>query len=319
MRIGAAQLAVAVGALVLAGAAGSSAQDELFKSRRINPGKSEYPKGIEGPAVDAAGNLYVVNFEKQGRIGLLKPGAVKSERFADLPDGSIGNGIRFDRDGRMYVADYKKHNVFVFEKGQTAPSVYFTSSQFTQPNDLAIAADGTLYASDPKFAAPSGGKIWRIVRGQDGKGRGEVMASERTMGVTNGLDLSPDGTTLYVSESPTAEIWAYRIDGNKLTAPRRVAKFAKRELDGLRTDVDGRIYVARPGNRAVTIVAPDGTTVKEIATIGNDPTNLAFGGPDGRTVFVTQQHGGFIERFRTDRPGREPCLQQQTPGLCAQP
>jgi signal peptidase len=47
---------------------------------------------------------------------------------------------------------------------------------------------------------------------------------------------------------------------------------------------------------------------------GKQPTNLTFGGPDGRTVFVTQKEGRFIEAFRVDRPGREPCL--QVPGMC---
>jgi len=49
----------------------------------------------------------------------VRPGASTSELFATLPNGSIGNGIRFDRDGRMYVADFKKHNVLVFERGET--------------------------------------------------------------------------------------------------------------------------------------------------------------------------------------------------------
>ena len=67
----------------------------------------EYTFGIEGPAVDPAGNLYVVNFQKAGTIGKLKPGAVASEFFAALPEGSIGNSIRFALDGRMFIADYK--------------------------------------------------------------------------------------------------------------------------------------------------------------------------------------------------------------------
>jgi signal peptidase len=45
---------------------------------------------------------------------------------------------------------------------------------------------------------------------------------------------------------------------------------------------------------------------------GNEPTNSTFGGPDGKTIFVTQSEGGFIEAFRVDRPGREPCLQMPT-------
>jgi sugar lactone lactonase YvrE len=288
----------------------AAAEPALFESRQLTP-SGEYTGGIEGPAVDAAGTLYVVNFGRQGTIGKLRPGATRSELFATLPGGSIGNGIRFDREGRMYIADFRKHNVLVIEAGQSVPQVYFHSDRFNQPNDLAVASDGTLFASDPRF--PHSGQIWRIVRGPDGKASGEVMSSERTMGATNGIDLSPDGATLYVSEADTREVWAYRLDGTKLAAPRLVKKFDAFELDGLRTDLDGRIFVARPLNGTVAILAPDKTPdtalVREVPLRGKVPTNLSFGGPDGKSVFVTQKDGKFIESFRADRPGREPCLQ----------
>jgi len=289
------------------------AEPVLFQSRQVTP-SGEYTSGIEGPAVDVTGALYVVNFQRQGTIGKLNPGATRSVLFTTLPDGSIGNGIRFDRDGRVYVADFKKHNVLVIDRGQTKPQVYFHSDRFNQPNDLAVAVDGTLYASDPRF--PHSGQIWRIVRGADGTGSGEVMSSERAMGATNGIDLSPDGGTLYVSESDTREVWAYRLDGAKLIAPRLVKKFEASELDGLRTDVDGRIFVTRPLNGTVAILAPDrapdAALLREVSLRGKEPTNLTFGGADGKDVFVTQRQGRFIETFRVDRPGREPCLQAPT-------
>jgi sugar lactone lactonase YvrE len=207
----------------------------------------------------------------------------------------------------MYVADYKKH-ILVFEHGQKSPSFYFHSDRFNQPNDLAIAADDTLYASDPSFRRATG-QIWRITRGPDEKGRGTVMLSDRKMGTTNGVDLSPDGQTLYVSESLTGEILAYRIDGEKLLASRLVMKFDKPELDGLRTDIDGQIFVTRPPNGVVSVLMPNGKLVREIHLRGKKPTNLTFGGYDRRTIFVTQADGGYIENFRVDRPGHELCFQ----------
>jgi signal peptidase len=299
-------------AVFLAGQS-NAAEYPLFVSKRITP-EGEYTPGIEGPAVDASGNLYVVNFQQSGSIGKVAAGASQSQLFALLPVGSIGNGIRFDRQGRMFIADFKKHNVWVIERGETTPQVYFHSDRFNQPNDLAIAADGTLYASDPRFASPAGGQIWRIARGADGKGRGEVMSSTRRLGVTNGIDLSPDGTTLYVSESNSRQVWAYRLDGSKLLDPRLVRAFTDFEVDGLRTDIDGRIYLARLSAGKIAIIAANGSLEREVPLLGKQPTNLTFGGPDGRTVFVTQKEGRFIEAFRVDRPGREPCL--QVPGMC---
>jgi sugar lactone lactonase YvrE len=290
-----------------------AAEDPLFVSKRITP-EGEYTPGIEGPAVDASGDLYVVNFQRSGTIGKLAAGASQSQLFASLPAGSIGNGIRFDRQGRMYVADFKKHNIWVIERGGTTPRLYFHSDQFNQPNDLAIAADGTLYASDPRFASPASGQIWRITRGADGKGQGEVMSATRRLGLTNGIDLSPDGATLYVSESNSRQVWAYRLDGSKLLDPRLVKGFTDFEVDGLRTDLDGRIYLARLSAGKIAIIAANGSLEREVPLSGKQPTNLTFGGPDGRTVFVTQKEGRFIEAFRVDRPGREPCL--QVPGMC---
>jgi sugar lactone lactonase YvrE len=314
-------------AAICAGGISFAADEELFVAKQISP-TNEYAPGIEGPSVSAAGDLYVMNMRRpggdpnrKGGIGRLKPGAPRSELFAVLPDNSVGNGSRFDSQGRLYVADYVNHKIFVFSPGDNSPREYFRGS-FHQPNDLAIAPDGTLYASDPKFSDGSG-QIWRITRGPDGLGRGAVMSPPRTMGITNGIDLSPDNVTLYVSESQFsqagqirhASIWAYRIDGAALTGPRLVIEFPQGDVDGLRVDTDGRILVARPSFGAVAVVTPDGQLVREVKTAGTDPTNVSFGGPVGRDVFVTQAQKAkrFIERFRTDRPGREPCLRPSTP------
>lgn len=291
----------------------------MTTSQQLTP-KGEYTGGIEGPAVDRDGILYVVSLKENGppdkgtrSIGMVEPGTAKSKLFAKLPVGSLGSGTRFDRDGRMYVADHKGHNVFVFERGQTKPGVYFHSEAFNQPNDLAIAADGTLYASDPRIKKGQASKIWRISRRPDGTGRGEVMANDHEpMGHVNGIDLSPDGATLYVSESDTKRIVAYQLQGSKLAERHVVSKFDSPsgiDLDGLRTDSAGKIFVAWNGNGKVLAVAPDGSSVEEIRTQGKNPSNLTFGGPDAMTVYVTQVDGGFIESFRHDKPGREPFQQ----------
>jgi sugar lactone lactonase YvrE len=287
--------------------AAAQAQSMLFQSRQVTR-QQEYTFGIEGPAVDAEGALYVVNFERPGTIGKWNPGAAKSELFATLPEGSVGNAIRFSAEGRMFIADYKQHTIFVIDRGSNVPSVYFRSDAFNQPNDLTIARDGTIYASDPHWKRREG-QIWRVARTSDGSIAGEPMLSPRPMSTTNGLDLSPDGKTLYVGESDTREIWSYRLDGRMLAAPRLVKRFSDFGIDGLRTDAEGRLYVARILKGAITVLNPDGKILREIPLTAKEPTNIAFGGPDGRTVYVTQRKGGYIESFLVDRPGREFCLQ----------
>jgi sugar lactone lactonase YvrE len=291
--------------LALAGMKVSSttAQDALFQSRPITP-PGEYTFGIEGPAVDARGNLYVVNFGKPGTIGKVAAGALQSELFGVLPEGSVGNAIRFDRQGRMFVADYKKHNIFLVSSDGKDIKTYFHSDDFNQPNDLTVAADGTIYASDPHWKQHDG-QIWRISKSAGGEAIGEKMTVERRMSTTNGIDLSPDGKTLYVGESDTREIWAYRIDGARLLSPRLVKRFPDFDIDGLRTDTDGNLFVARILKGTIAELSPQGTLRREIRLTAPEPTNLAFGGTDGKTIFVTQRKGGFVESFRTDHPGRE--------------
>jgi len=284
------------------------AEEARFQSRQVTPA-GEYTFGIEGPAVDDQGNLYVVNFGKPGTIGKLAAGASQSELFAVLPEGSVGNAIRFDSEGHMFVADYKKHNIFLVSPDGGDVATYFHSDDFNQPNDMTIAADGTIYASDPHWKHHDG-QIWQIRKSADGAVVGEKMTADRPMSTTNGIDLSPDGKTLYVGESDTREIWSYRIDGARLLSPKLVKKFDDFGIDGLRTDTEGNLLVARILKGTIAVLDPQGKLKREVKLDAKEPTNLAFGGGDGKTVFVAQRQGGFIEWFRTDHPGREACLRR---------
>jgi signal peptidase len=283
------------------------AQPKLFESAQVSPA-GEYTFGIEGPAADLDGNLFVVNLGKAGTIGKLPAGAAASQAFLALPEGSVGNAIRFARDGTMFVADYKGHTIFAIAKGGGAPAVWFHSDQMNQPNDITIARDGTIYASDPNWKGREG-HVWRIAKDADGSVRGEIMAAPRAMGTTNGIDLSPDGKTLYVGDSNSGEIWSYAVQGGALVDAKLVKAFEPNTIDGLRTDAGGRLFVARILKGRIAVLKPNGMVEREIALKAKEPTNLAFGGSDGKTVFVTQRQGGFIESFRTDKEGREHCLQ----------
>ncbi|WP_316158377.1 MULTISPECIES: SMP-30/gluconolactonase/LRE family protein [unclassified Bradyrhizobium] len=285
------------------------AAPKLFESTQLTP-SGEYTFGIEGPAVDRDGNLFVVNISKPGTIGRLAPEATASEKFTELPDGSIGNAIRIDAAGVMFVADYKKHNIFAIAPGTTEPRLVFHADDMSQPNDVTLSRDGTIYASDPNWKARSG-RVWRIAKGADGVMQGAAMIAPRAMGTANGIDLSPDGRTLYVGESNSGEIWSYAIDGDALTRPKLIKTFEPNTIDGLRTDASGRLLVARILKGSIAMLAPDGRMIREIALKAKEPTNLAFGGSDGKTVYVTQRQGGFIESFRTDVEGREHCLQMR--------
>jgi len=79
-----------------------AAEESLFVARPLTADNA-FTIGIEGPACDAGGNIYAVNFERQQTIGRVTPDG-KGEVFVELPGNSTGNGIVIDRDGTMYDA-----------------------------------------------------------------------------------------------------------------------------------------------------------------------------------------------------------------------
>jgi sugar lactone lactonase YvrE/nicotinamidase-related amidase len=256
----------------------------------------EFTPGIEGPACDAAGNIFAVNYARQGTIGRVRPNGA-GEVFVELPGESIGNGIRFAQDGTFYVADYTGHNVLRVDPNTRTVSVFAHHDGMHQPNDLAIAPDGTLYASDPNWSEGTG-QLWRIDRD------GNVSKIAADMGTTNGIEVSPDGTTLYVNESKQRNVWAFTITDQGITEKRLIRKFDDHGFDGMRCDVDGNLYITRYGKGTVVKMTPAGEILREIPVLGARPSNLCFGGPDRRTIYVTEVESTRLVRFRVDRPGR---------------
>lgn len=272
-------------------------QDTLFVATPLTP-EGSFTEHIEGPACDREGNIFAVSFERQPTIGRVAPDG-RAEIFLEMPKGSLGNGIRFDKAGMMYVADYTGHNVLRVDPPTKQVAVYAHDARMNQPNDLAIAADGTLFASDPDWKAQTG-QLWRI----DRDGTTHRVAS--AMGTTNGIEISPDGRTLYVNESVQRNVWAFRIERDgSLSGKRLLIRFTDYGFDGMRCDVDGNLYVTRHGKGTVVKVSPAGQVLREIDVLGEKPTNLCFGGPDGRTCYVTEAQKGRLIQFRVDRPGLE--------------
>ena len=277
------------------GVAAAEEQGLFVATPLTEPGS--FTSGIEGPACDAQGNIYAVNFERQQTIGKITPDGTGSVWLV-LPGDSTGNGIRFSTNGTMFVADYVGHKILAVNLTTKAISVFAHNNEMNQPNDLAIAADGTLYASDPNWKDGTG-EIWRI----DPDGTTHRLADK--MGTTNGIEVSPDGSTLYVNESVQRNIWAFTIRERRLQNKRLLIKFNDHGFDGMRCDVDGNLYVTRHGKGTVAKISPQGVVLKEVAVLGPHPTNICFGGPDGRTAYVTEAKERRLVQFRVDRPGLE--------------
>jgi len=247
--------------------------------------------------------VYAVNFAHEGTIGKVSPTGEGSV-FIELPNKSIGNGIRFNDKGDMLIADYTNHNILKVDMSTKQISVFANEPKMSQPNDIAIDSKNRLYASDPNWKAGTGA-IWRIDT------NGKVTLLEGNMGTTNGIEVSPDEKRLYVNESVQRKVWVYDLsESGNISNKRLLIEFPDFGMDGMRCDTKGNLYIARHGKGTVVKISPSGEVLKEINLTGKKPSNVAFGGKEGRTIYVTLQDRGNIESFRVDTPGREWVMQK---------
>jgi sugar lactone lactonase YvrE len=257
----------------------------------------QYTSGLEGPAVDQDGNLYFVNPTHSGSVGKVDTEGNFSLFIEHLPEGSTANGIRFGQDQSMYLADYTGHNVLKVNLKTKAVSVYAHDSLLNQPNDLAICCNDRMFASDPNWKE-STGQLWRLENGQ-------FYLLSKDMGTTNGVEVSPDEKTLYVNESVQRKVWVFDLDteGN-ISNKRLFHQFDDFGMDGMRCDVEGNLYITRYGKGTVAKLSQEGKLLLEVQMKGKKPSNIAFGGKDGKTAYVTLQDRGYIETFRVEKAGR---------------
>lgn len=265
---------------------------------------SVFTAGIEGPAIGPDGYLYLVNFGQEGTVGRVAADG-SAELFVELPEGSRGNGIRFDRQGIMFIADYTGHNVLKVDLESREVSVFAHEPGMHQPNDLAIMDNDILFASDPDWKG-SAGRLWRIT--PDGK----MTLLEEGMGTTNGLEVSPDNRRLYVNESVQRMVWAYDLDSaGQISNKHLFHQFPDFGMDGMRCDVEGNLYITRYGKGSVAVLNPEGKLIQEVRLRGRRASNIAFGGPDGKTCYVTVQDRGRVETFQARYPGRSWKMRQR--------
>ncbi len=249
--------------------------------------EGSFTKGIEGPATDHEGNIYAVNFEEQGTIGKVTPTG-EAAVFVKLPNGSIGNGIRFGKKNQMFVADYVNHNILEIDLKSKMITIFANEPDANQPNDVAISPDMTIYASDPNWSDNTG-RLWKVTKEQG------FQLLEKDMGTTNGIEVSPDGKKLYVNESFQRKIWVYDIVENGLLENKKeFISFEDFGLDGMRCDANGNIYVCRYGKGTIAILSPAGQLLKEVKLKGEKPTNITFSN-DYKKCYVTVADRGTIE------------------------
>jgi len=224
-------------------------------------------------------------------------------------DGTVGtaiedsgsNGLAVDGEGRLVVASHKDKALMRYSfdgRQRTAIAAKYDGHVFDSPNDIAIASDGTIYFTDPDYqikAAPGGQGVTGIYRvGTDGK----VTLIDGTRHNPNGIALSLKEDLLYVNAGDN-EVQSYPVVGG---VPQKRTVLAKIDGgDGMTLDCHGNLYVTEHAAKRVRVFSPQG---KVLATIRVDAnvTNAAFGGADGKTLFITG--AGAVWRIALDVTGK---------------
>ena len=245
----------------------------------------------EGPAGDAAGNLYFTDIPAN-RIYLLNA-AGEFSVFVE-PSGHC-NGLMLQgnrmlacqMDGQLLSIDLKTRQ-------QTSLASKFNEKRFNAPNDVVIDQSGGIYFTDPRFRAPNPwpqGVEAVYYRQPDGK----VIRLDADLKAPNGVILSPDEKTLYVVPSLQKEVHAWQVDSPGKLSNKRVLCSLKQPDgesnsggDGLTVDQSGNLYItARLG---VQVISPAGKLLG-IIEFPEQPANVTFGGKGFQTLFVTARKG----------------------------
>lgn len=250
----------------------------------------------EGPAEGPDGCVYFSDIGN--RIMKFDPRTGKTTAFRD-PSGR-SNGLKFDAKGRLLACEGANtggnRRVSVTEPGGAVKTLAdrFDGKRFNSPNDLALGPKGRVYFSDPRYVGDEPREldhesVYRV------DPDGTVARVTTDVRKPNGLVVSPDGKTLYVSDhsgeadkSRALVAFPLRPDGS--AGPRRVLHdFGKeRGIDGMTVAADGTV-VATAGSKAaggIHFFSPEGAKLGFLPT-PEDPNNCCFAGPDRRTLYVT--------------------------------
>jgi gluconolactonase len=241
----------------------------------------------EGPLWHPDGFYYFVDV-RSSVLYRLTPGKAP-EVVRDRTGG--GNGTTFDLKGRLVMCEGDNRRVVrMGADGRVEVLVdRFEGKRLNRPNDVVCASDGSLYFTDPGLRVPLAERevphagVYRI------HPNGSV-ALVADFEYPNGLAFSPDERVLYVANTRWAQ-YIHRIELDAAGAMVRRRIFADMSSDetvgvpdGMKVDVEGRVYCTGPGG--TWVFAPDGRRLGIIRT-PEVPANIAFGGPDLKTLFLT--------------------------------
>ena len=267
-------------------------------------------RGTEGPIAAPDGTLL---FTEQDANRISRIGA-DGRITGYLTNTSGAIGLAFDHLGRLIAAQTITPQIAVLSPTRDVLADSFDGIPLLRPNDLTVDRRGGIYFSDPG-PNPAPGETLTLPRKPavfyirpDG---GDVIKVAEDIERPNGVLLSPDQKVLYVANTLGDSVLAFDVQADGMLTNRRA--FAMLEgvvktptgirsgADGLAIDSEGRVYVASLAG--IQIFTPEGRRLGTIPIgIANGPQNLAFAGPDKRTLYVVGRNAAWKIAMRAQGP-----------------
>jgi gluconolactonase len=256
----------------------------------------------EGPLWHPDGFYYFVDI-RANRLFRITPGKAPELVREDTGEG---NGTAFDLQGRLIMCEGSHRRVTRMAADGRLETLVdrYEGKRLNRPNDVVCKSDGSLWFTDPDLRVPFAERelpyagVYRITP----DGTTTLMADCE---YPNGLAFSPDERVLYVANTRwTQYVHAFELDQTGKVMRRRIfAEMASDDdkngvPDGMKVDVEGRLFCTGPGG--TWVFAPDGTLLGVIRT-PEVPANICFGGPDLRTLFLTARTSVYT--LRVNVPG----------------
>lgn len=216
-------------------------------------------------------------------------------------NGAAGQAV--DAQGRFYLCEsHTRRIIRIDRRGKTEVlAERWQGKKFNAPNDITVRYDGHAYFTDPAFGSANEQRELDFYGVYHIGPKGELTLVAKPTGRPNGITLSPNGRTLYVSNADEKNIRAYDLDKNGEPSNERIlVKGIDGVPNGLRTDEKGNLYCAA---RAVEIYSAEGKSIRQIK-LAEEPSNLSFGDGDLATLFVTAHTSVF--RIRLGVKGATP-------------
>jgi gluconolactonase len=252
---------------------------------------------LEGPSFDRSGNLWVVDIP-HGRVFRVSPDGrpAKIAEYRGEP-----NGLKIHRDGRIFIADHEQ-GLLLLDPATGATRVALDrpyAERFKGLNDLLFARNGDLYFTDQgesDLRDPTG-RLYRL------RATGELDCLLDSVPSPNGLVLTPDESILYLAVTRGNAIWRVPLAALGGLGVGRLG-LGRVGPDGMAMDVEGRVAVAHPGMGSVWVFDRRGEPVRRVRCCeGTRPTNVAYGGPDMKTLYITEADSGTVQAAQLDVPG----------------